>query len=307
MQESSVAVLGTGIMGGPMARHLLEAGMTVAVWNRTEARAAPLSGAGARLASTPADAATGAGIVLTMLADDAATLDVMTGDGGAREPGTAALPAMAPGAVWLQMGTIGVEATGEAARLSDKQGVAFVDAPVLGTRQPAEEGQLLVLASGPDEALDRCQVIFEAVGGQTLRLGPAGAGTRMKLVLNGWLLGLLGNLADSLALAEGLGVGGRSFLEAISGGALGVPYADMIGPKMLAGDYATSFPLALAAKDARLVESAGREAGLEPHVVPAVAATLRRALDLGRGGDDMSAVYEASRPAAAERLGPEGR
>jgi 3-hydroxyisobutyrate dehydrogenase len=173
--------------------------------------------------------------------------------------------------------------------------VELVDAPVLGTRQPAEQGQLLVLASGEDAAIDRCQGVLQAVGRQTLRLGPAGAGSRMKLVINGWLLGLLGSLAESLALAEALGVGGARFLEAIEGGPLSPAYAGMIGAKMLAGDYATNFPLALAAKDARLIEEAAREAGLEPAAIPAVGDLLGRAIDEGLGDQDMSAVYEASR------------
>jgi 3-hydroxyisobutyrate dehydrogenase len=275
-------------MGAPMARRLREAGLNVQVWNRTREKAEPLEDTGATVAKTPAEAASGAGIVLTMLADDHATLAVMEGEKGA-------LGEMAPGSVWLQMGTIGLEATRQASELAADAGVELVDAPVLGTRQPAEEGELLVLASGPDGALDRCETVFSAVGSQTLRLGEAGAGSRMKLVINGWLVGILGTLADSLALAESLGVGGAAFLQAIDGGALGMPYAGTMGAKMLAGDYPLSFPLTLAVKDARLIEAAAREAGLEPSVVPAVGAALRRALDLGFGDEDMSAIYEAAR------------
>jgi 3-hydroxyisobutyrate dehydrogenase len=291
MKDAPVALLGTGIMGEAMARRMLTAGLDVRVWNRTASKAEPLSEAGATVASTPAEAVAGAGIVVTMLADEAATLDVMEGE---------ALPAMESGAVWLQMGTIGVDGARRAADLAAKHGVELVDAPVLGTRQPAEQGQLLVLASGNDSAIDRCQPIFEAVARQTLRLGPAGTGSRMKLVINGWLLGLLGSLADTLALAETLGIGGARFLEAIEGGPLGVPYAAMVGAKMLAGDYPASFPLELAAKDARLIEEAAREAGLEPTVVPAVAGLLRRAMEAGLGDHDMSAVYEAARRSTSD-------
>lgn len=287
MDDSPVALLGTGIMGEPMARRLLGAGLSLRVWNRTASKAEPLAEAGATVAASPGEAVAGAGIVITMLADETATLDVMEGE---------ALPAMEGGAVWLQMGTIGVDGIRRAAEVAAKHGVDLVDAPVLGTRQPAEQGQLLVLASGSDAAIDRCQPVFQAVGRQTLRLGHAGTGTRMKLVINGWLLGMLGNLADSLALAEALGIGGARFLEAIEGGPLGVPYAGMIGAKMLARDYPVSFPLELAAKDARLIEEAAREAGMDATVVPAVAGLLKRAIEQGWGDDDMSAVYEAVRP-----------
>jgi 3-hydroxyisobutyrate dehydrogenase len=286
MAGMPVAVLGTGIMGEAMARRMLAAGLEVRVWNRTLSKAEPLGEAGATVASTAGEAVAGAGIVATMLADESATLDVMEAE---------ALPAMESGAVWLQMGTIGLDGTRRAADVAAKHGVELVDAPVLGTRQPAEQGQLLILASGDDRAIDRCQVVFEAVGRQALRLGPAGTGSRMKLVVNGWLLGLLGNLAESLALAEALGIGGDRFLEAIEGGPLSPPYAGMLGAKMLGRNYPASFPLELAAKDARLVEEAAREAGLQPAVVPAVGGLLRRAVEAGFGDQDMSAVYEAAR------------
>jgi 3-hydroxyisobutyrate dehydrogenase len=140
--RDTVAVLGTGIMGAPMARNLLAAGFPVRVWNRTAEKAAPLAAAGAVVGASPEDAADGAQIVLTMLTDADAVLET-------------AAPALAGAEVWIQASTVGIDGNERCAVLAAEHGVALVDAPVLGTRQPAEEGKLTVLASGPDQVRDR--------------------------------------------------------------------------------------------------------------------------------------------------------
>src|SRR5262249_30862011 len=152
--------------------NLQRAGFAVRAWNRTREKAEPLAADGAEVAGTPAEAADGADVVLTMLADGETVERVMT-DGGA----LAALPA---GALWIQSSTVGVEATERLAALAAGRGVVFVDAPVLGTKQPAEDGKLVILASGPDEAQGRCTPIFEAIGQRTMWLGEAGLGTKLK-------------------------------------------------------------------------------------------------------------------------------
>src|SRR4051812_1542717 len=147
----TVAVLGTGTMGAPMAVNIARAGQTVRAWNRTAAKAEGLDGVEA--AATVAEAVEGADLVVTMLADGDAVEQV------ARE----ALPAMGDGTVWLQMSTVGIEATERLALLAQERGVEFVDAPVIGTKQPAEQGKLTVLASGPREARERAKPVFDAV------------------------------------------------------------------------------------------------------------------------------------------------
>jgi 3-hydroxyisobutyrate dehydrogenase len=169
---ATVAVLGAGgTMGGAMARNVMAAGMTVRAWNRTRERAEALAGDGAHLAATPAEAADGADVVLTMLADGDAVIGAMDGDDGA-------LRAMADGAVWLQTSTIGEEATARCVALAEGAGVPFVDAPVLGTKAPAEQGALIVLASGPDAVRERVRPVLDAIGQRTMWVGDAGAGTR---------------------------------------------------------------------------------------------------------------------------------
>ena len=163
-EDAKVALLGTGIMGAAMARNLIGAGMEVRAWNRSAEKAEPLAGDGATVAEDPAQAANGANFLLTML-PDADVIEEVVGDG--------ALSALSEGAVWLQMSTVGEGGNERLARLADENGVAYVDAPVLGTKAPAEQGQLVVLASGPEEVREKCEPVFGAVGGKTVWLGEA--------------------------------------------------------------------------------------------------------------------------------------
>jgi 3-hydroxyisobutyrate dehydrogenase len=285
--KPSVAVLGTGIMGGPMARNIAGAGLETHAWNRTRAKAEPLTEHGVTVADTPPDAASGADLVVTMLADGPAVEHVMT-EGGALE-------AMRDDAIWIQMSTVGIAATERLARLAEERGVTFVDAPVLGTKKPAEDGVLTVLASGPEAARERCQPVFDAVGGRTIWLGEAGGGTRLKLVVNNWIVGMLANLAETIVLAQNTDVPPEAFLDAIEGGAMGAPYARIKGEMMLKGDFPASFPLDLALKDARLVLEAA-EGRMRLPATEATAAQMQRAAELGHADEDMAAVYYAARP-----------
>ena len=283
----TVAVLGTGIMGSGMARNLARARLETRAWNRTRERAEQLADAGITVADTLAEAVDRADCVITMLADGDAVRNVMSGGDGA-------LAAISTDAVWLQMSTIGIAATEQLAGLAAERGVAFVDAPVLGTKQPVEAGQLTVLASGPDAALDRCDPVFEAVGGRTIRLGEAGNGSRMKLVLNNWLVALTVGLAETIALAERLELDPARFLEIIRDSPMGFPYAELKGRMMIEREFEPAFPLRLAAKDARLVLEAGELDGAELALTRAVVRRFAEAIELGHGDEDMAAVYRAS-------------
>jgi 3-hydroxyisobutyrate dehydrogenase len=283
---TTVAVLGTGIMGAPMARNLLAAGFGVRAWNRTAEKAEALAGDGAEVAGTPLEAATGADAVVTMLADGAAVEAAMNGPNGA----LAALD----GAPWIQMSTIGVAATERLKATAAEREAPFVDAPVLGTKQPAEEAQLVVLASGPEDEHERCTPIFDAVGRNTLWLGHAGAGSRLKMVVNLWILSSVETLGEIVGLARALDVDPESFLGAIDGGPLSMPYAEVKGRAMIDGEFPPSFELALARKDAELVLEAA--ADLELPVAQAVAVQFRRAEEMGYGEEDMAAVARVSNP-----------
>src|SRR5256714_4660705 len=272
-------------MGAPMARTLRAAGHDVRAWNRTRERAGPLADDGIAIAQTAAEAAAGAAVVVTMLADAPAVHAVLV-DGGV-------LDAMrGDGAVMCQTSTIGIAGTEDVAHECAARGAPLVDAPVLGTKQPAEQGALIVLASGPDDALDRCGPVFDAIGSKALRLGEAGFGTRLKLVVNHWLLALVDALAETIDLAEAIDVDPRTFLETISGGPLGPAYADLKGGAMIERSFEpVSFPLALAGKDARLVLEAADRHALQLELLPPVRARVDRAVERGYGAADFPAQF----------------
>jgi 3-hydroxyisobutyrate dehydrogenase len=277
---TSVAVLGTGLMGAPMAANLAKAGLDVRVWNRSKDKAEPLAEHGATVADTAAEAAQGADIVLTMLADGPAVRAVMAD----------VVDTMTSETLWLQMSTVGVAETEALIALAGGAGVPFVDAPVLGTKQPAEQGKLTVLASGPDDVRERCAPVFDAVGARTMWLGPAGTSSRLKLVANSWVLAVTNGIAECVALAETLDVDPTKFLEAISGGALDLPYAHVKGGAMIKREFPASFTAALAAKDARLVlDAAGDRADLGG--IAAALKHLDTAERAGHGDEDMAALY----------------
>jgi 3-hydroxyisobutyrate dehydrogenase len=268
-----------------MARNMAAAGHDVVVWNRTAEKA---EGLGAQVAGSAGEAARGAEAVVTMLADGDAVSAAMDGVELARDQ------------VWWQASTVGLRAIEHLAALAGE--AAFVDAPVLGTRQPAEQGQLTVLASGPSAARERLAPLFDATAAKTVDLGDeAGRGTRMKLVLNAWLVALVEGLGEAVALAEGLGVDPRTFLEIIDGGPMGPPYAKLKGTLMIERDYEPAFPLELAAKDAALVTAAAVEAGLELPLPGLVERQMRKAIEAGHGRDDMAATVEATRLSSSGR------
>jgi len=309
LAAETIAVLGAGgTMGFPMARNIARAGLPVRVWNRSRDKAAPLAADGAYLARSPRDAASGAGIVITMLADEDAVIAAMDGpDGalralsGAQQAGhqagdaTAGEPYGPRQALWVQMSTIGETATRRCAALANRSGVGFADAPVLGTRQPAEEGKLVILESGPPEARQRVAPVFDAIGQRVIRAGEAGAGSRLKTVVNCWVLAVVEAGAETIALAEALGLDPALFFSAVDGGPLDLPYLRMKGKAMTTREFTPAFRLALAAKDADLARRAAEERDLD---LPLIEALARRYAEAAKehGDKDFSATYLLSTP-----------
>jgi 3-hydroxyisobutyrate dehydrogenase len=285
-----ITFLGTGIMGAPMARHLAAAGHDVTVWNRTAEKARPLAEHGAHVAQDVAAAATGAEVVVTMLTDGDAVEEVM------RE----AAPAAPEGALWWQASTVGIGGTESLAALAEDEGLVLVDAPVLGTKGPAEGGELVVLVSGPPNAIGSLQPLFDAVGSKTIILGDAaGAATRFKLVMNHWVLAVTDAIAETIAFAEGVDLDPALFLEAIRGGALDIGYAHLKGPGMIDGELPVAFPLKHALKDADLILEAAERHDLDLDLAATVRNRFARAAEEGHGDEDMGMVVQATRPAPA--------
>lgn len=284
---TKIAFLGTGTMGLPMARNLAESGFELRAWNRSADRARPLVGHRVEVVDDPREAATGAELMITMLSDA----------GAVHEVAERALEGLPPGGHWLQMSTIGIAGIERCARLAERAGAVLLDAPVLGTREPAERAELVILASGPEQSRPTCEPVFEALGSRTLWLGQAGAGTRCKVVVNSWIVGVVGVLAETITLAESLDLDPHRFFDAVEGGPLDLPYARMKGAAMIEHRFDDpAFRLALARKDAELVlEAAGRHE-LELPIMDGVVERLRHAERDGHAEEDMAATYWASAP-----------
>ncbi len=282
---TTVAFLGTGTMGLPMARNLAQAGFEVRAWNRTPERARPLEEDGAEVFSDPREAAADGDLLLTMLSDTDAVLD----------SAGPALAALQDEAAWVQMSTIGIAGTERCERAAAEAGVVFVDAPVLGTREPAERGELIILGSGPEQARARTERLFEVLGKRSLWLGEAGQGTRAKVMINSWIVGVVAVLAETITMAEALDIDPQVFFDAVEGGTLDLPYARMKGRAMIEKAFGDpAFRLALSRKDTDLALEAAQAVGLDVPVLEAVRERLERAEMDGHGDEDMAATYWAT-------------
>ena len=277
---TTVAFCGLGRMGVPMAARLLGAGHDLRVWNRTAGKAGPLVDAGAVEAASPAEAAAGADVVVTMLADPAAVEEVVSAAG------------LGAGTTLVEMSTIGPDAVRSLAA-GLPEGVDMLDAPVLGSIPQATEGTLKIFVGGDAEVFERRRPVLEAMGAPR-HLGPLGAGAAMKLVANSTLGALMTALAEALALADGLGVEESDVLDVLSESPIGTT-AKGKRQRIESGVYEPNFSLGLAAKDLRLVTEAAEAAGVELRLAPAARAWFERAAEHGFGDLDYSAVIAAVR------------
>jgi len=279
--DLSVAVVGTGIMGSAMTRNLLAAGLRTTVWDRSTSATAALGDAGAEVAGSPVDAVRDASAVITMLPTAEVVDSVLFGGG--------VIGALAEGAAWAQMGTIGVKATLDfAGRVRQmRPDVLFVDAPVSGSKGPAESGQLLILASGPREAEPIVRPAFSAIGRKTVWLGDAGQGSRLKLIVNAYMSILIEGVAEALELAQKMGIDSGTLADAIEGGPLDAPIAEAKLHLMERGDYAPEFPLEWALKD---VDLALDESAERVPLLSALSAQWHAAVAAGHGREDISAA-----------------
>jgi len=283
--HEAVAVLGIGAMGHGMAVSALRAGIPVIVWNRTMEATRDLAELGAQVAETAAAAARRAAIVVTMVTDADAVISI------ARDQGM--LAALAPGAIWAQMSTIGVAGIDRVAAMvsGERPDVALLDAPVSGSRDPAERGELIIFASGPGEARSRMEPLFGALGQRTIWVGEVGAGTRLKLVNNTWLAFATEAVAASVALARLLGLEAETVVDALGGGPLVSPWQAAKLPRVASGEFSAQFALSLALKDVHLALQAAGDGRLP--VLACLADEWQQAVDQGLGEQDLTVVTRA--------------
>ncbi len=280
----SVAILGTGLIGAAVARNLARKGFPVRAWNRTAEKAQALTADGVQAFDNPADAIRDADVIVTVLKDGPAVNEAMA----------AALPGLRKGAIWLQLSTVGVEGIDTLAAFAEENGLVFYDAPVQGTRQPAEQGKLVILASGPEERRGIAQSVFDAIGQRTLWVSDRPeASSRLKLALNAYVFALTHGTAETLAIARALGVDPALVVEAVTGGPLDSGYFQGKAAAMLNGDFTTSFSVTNGVKDARLVVDALAGTGVQADLAAAGLARFQRVAEAGHGDKDIAASFLA--------------
>ena len=277
-----VAVLGLGAMGHGMAASALRAGIPTIVWDRRAEAAEDLAELGAQVTRTAADAARRAAIVVTMVTDAEAVISI------ARDQGM--LAALAPDAIWAQMSTIGMAGIDRVAAMvrGERPDVLLLDAPVSGSREPAERGQLTIFASGPAEARSRVDPLFGALGQRTFWVGEAGAGTRLKLVNNTWLAFATEAVAASVALGRRLGLETTTMVDVLGGSSLVSPWQAAKLRRIADGDFSAQFALSLALKDVHLALQAAGDGQFA--VLARLADEWQQAVDQGLGGQDLTVV-----------------
>jgi len=282
-RQELVAVLGIGTMGHGMASSALRAGIPTIVWNRDLAATRDLAELGADVAASAADAARRAPIVVTMVTDTDAVISI------ARDQGM--LAALAAGAVWVQMSTIGVAGIERVAAMvaAERADVTLLDAPVSGSRDPAEQGQLTIFASGPEEARPRVAALFDALGQRTVWVGPVGAGSRLKLVNNTLVAFAAEGVATSVALASQLGLQTDKVLQALGGSPLVSAWQAAKLQRIAEGEFSAQFALSLALKDVRLALQAADDDDRFT-ALAGLADEWQQAVDQGLGGQDLTVV-----------------
>ena len=283
--QEPVAMLGIGAMGHGMATSTLRGGIPTIVWNRQPEATRDLAELGAEVAETAADAARRAAIVVTMVTDTDAVMSIAHDQG--------MLAALAPGAIWVQMSTIGVAGIERVAAMvqAERPDVTLLDAPVSGSKDPAEQGQLTIFASGPDEARLRVAPLFDALGQRTIWVGPVGAGSRLKLVNNTWVAFAAEAVATSVALAGRLGLETGIVVDALGGSPLVSAWQAAKLQRIAKGEFSAQFALSLALKDVRLAVLAADDDRFA--ALAGLADEWQQAVDHGLGHQDLTVVTRA--------------
>ena len=283
-QKVRVGLLGVGLMGSAMAHRLLDQGIEVVAWDRNPAQVTAVEKRGAKRGDEPAEVVRGADVVITMLPTAPIVLDVV-------EP---LLEDWPEETIWLQMSSVGASEADQLAEVARAHDVTLVDAPVSGSTHPAEEGELTILASGPDSARAPVEPVFEALGSRVLWVGEAGMGSRLKMAANHWMIAMTAALAESMHLCEAMGLDQQQFVELLDGGPLGSAYGLLKLDEMRAHDYPVGFPVRLALKDLELVREVEQNSKAP---MPLLDATYERflAANEDHADEDLAAVYEAGR------------
>src|SRR5215469_12637694 len=276
MEELSVALMGLGTMGKGMASSLLKAGFPLTVYNRTIMKARPFAALGARIASSPADAAAGARVIIAMVSDDSASRETWLGTSGA-------LNATSKSAILIESSTVTPGWIAELAQHSSARDLDLLDAPVTGSKLQAEQGQLTFLVGGSEKALAKASPALRAMSKEIVHLGPVTSGARMKLV-NNFLCGVqIASLAEAMAWIERSGLDREKALNVLNNGAPASPLLRTISARMANRDYTVNFLLTLLAKDLRYASAEASKSGVTLEFASTATGLCQRALQHGHG------------------------
>jgi len=280
--------IGLGIMGSAMARNLIEAGFDVTLWNRSPEKGAPLGALGARTAPTPRAVIETCPVTFAMLADPEAAEAVCFGPGGVLE-------GITPGKGYVDMSTVDAAASRKIGAAVSARGGRFLEAPVSGSRKPAEEGTLVILAAGDRSLYEEAMPGLDRMGKKILFLGEVGSGANMKLVVNMVMGGMMAILCEGLALGEKAGLDQADILDVLDAGAIANPMFRLKGGLIARGEFTAAFPLRHMQKDLRLAVGLGDRCGQPLHSAAAANEGFKRARQMGLGDEDFSALYKAIR------------
>jgi 3-hydroxyisobutyrate dehydrogenase-like beta-hydroxyacid dehydrogenase len=287
-----VGFIGLGAMGGAMARNIHKQGYPLGVYNRSAARSKPFRDEGATVFDSPAALTAASDVVIIMVTDPAALAEVVTTEAGIL---AGLQQKTANSTLIINMSTVSPQATLSTTAQVRTAGGRFVDAPVSGTIKPAQDGSLVILAAGEDADITAAEPILKTMGKTIVRCGANGQATRMKLVLNLMLGGMMQCLAEGLSLADSQGLAGTAVLDALSSGPLGAGLYQMKGNMMLGDDFGKQFPVDLMFKDLNLVLETAGHARLALPMTAAVRESFSAARGLGYGDEDMAAVIKVLR------------
>lgn len=281
-----VGFLGLGIMGSPMAQNLIKAGCDITVWNRTESKCGPLISLGAKYKSSPKEVAASCDVTFAMLADPESALDVACGDHGAAK-------GMSTGKGYVDVSTV----DGATSKLIGMQikatGALFLEAPVSGSKKPAEDGQLIFLTAGDRSLFDTVAPLLDIMGKSRFFLGDVGNGAAMKLVVNMIMGSMMASFSEGLLLSEKVGLDPKVLVEVVSQGAISAPMFSMKGPSMVQSLYPTAFPLKHQQKDLRLALGLAESVSQPTPIAAAANELYKVAKSRGLNDEDFSAVIEA--------------
>jgi 3-hydroxyisobutyrate dehydrogenase len=279
--KGRVGLLGVGLMGTAMGHRLLDEGIEVIAWDHTSEHTRTIEERGGARAENPNEVVIGADVVITMLPTAPIILDVV-------EPLLEDWPAAT---IWLQMSSVGAAEADQLTQVADAHGVTLVDAPVSGSTHPAEQGELTILASGPDSARESAEPVFEALGSRVLWVGEAGMGSRLKMAANHWMIAMTAALAESMHLCEAMGLDQQQFIDLLDGGPLGSAYGLQKLDEMKRHEYPAGFPVRLALKDLELVREVEQSSQAAMPLLDVVLEHFVTASE-DHADQDLAAVYE---------------